>query len=167
MKNIFKYLCMVATALATTITLSSFSTIDEDEFDFEEILKVAIAEIDAECPQDMGDGMTLERVTISNNRIIYLISSPQDIVEGFNLMKELNSAATSKMMLESMLEGGDEVVFLFLICAGANYGIEFIFKSSDGQSANLVLSSKELSDTLSNKYSVEYLENIVDKLIFN
>ena len=157
-------MCMAATALATIFTLSSFSLIDEDEFDFEAILKSAAAEQDAECPIDIGEGMTMEYVDILNHRLTYLISSPTYIVESFNMLKEMDSAGTTKMMLEAMLEGGDEVAFLFLTCAEANYGIEFIYKSNDGQQANIILSPKELSDTLNDKYTEKELESIIYKL---
>ncbi|MBQ3204685.1 MAG: hypothetical protein IJB39_06885 [Alistipes sp.] len=165
MKSIFRSMCVVALALTTVFTMSSFTSLDEDDIDVKQILKEAVEEQNAECPQELGEGMTLDGVYLKNSRMIYQIGAPAEIVEGFDLMKSMDEAGTTKMMLEAMLSGGDEVVFLFLMCAEVDYGIEFIFASKDGQSVNLYLSDDALEDILAEKYTEEELETIVINLL--
>lgn len=167
MKSIFKHLCVVAVALTTVFTMSSFTQYDEDEFDVEAILKEAVAEVNAECPRNLGEGMTITGARIAGKRMIYDFMAPSEVVEGLNMMKALDEAATNQLMLESMLSGGDEVIFLFLLCAEADYGIEFRFDSTDGQRASLYLSDDALEGVLEDKYTEAELEEIIGNLILS
>lgn len=165
MKRVFRRMCVVALALTTVFTMSSFTSLDEDDFDVKQILKEAVEEQNAECPQELGEGMTLDGVYLKNSMMIYQIGAPTEIVEGFALMKSMDEAGTTKMMLEAMLSGGDEVVFLFLMCVEADCSIEFVFASKDGQKVNLYLSDDALEGILAEKYTEEELETIIINLL--
>lgn len=164
----FRYLCMMALAMTTVVAMSSFTSHDEDELDLEAILREAVAEVNAECPQDLGEGMVLNKAYIANRRMVYQFTAPTEVVEGFDMMKGLDPQATNQLMMEAMLSGGDEVIFLFLLCAEADYGIEFKFASKgNSASTSLILSSDDLGSILEEKYTEEDLEEIVGNLIMS
>ena len=153
---------MVAVAAITAVmTLSSFAYQD-DELDAKAILKGAVEEMHKTCPQDLGEGLIMRDVYIASNKMCYDIQAPKDVVEGIELIIDLDK----NLMAESMLSGGKDVVFLFLMCVEAGYGIEFRFSGKDSvKSISMTLSSNELADVLVSKYSEEELEDIVVELL--
>lgn len=166
MKRFFKSMLVVVATITAVMTLSSFAPQQDDDSDVKAILKEAIAEVNAECPMDMGDGMSMQATYILNNRMIFDFRAPKDVVDGFEMMMDWDAAGTKKMMAVSMLTGGDEVVFLFMLCEMVDYSIEFRFSEKDSaKSISLILSSKELADILEEKYSKEDLETIVIDLL--
>lgn len=167
MKHLFKHLCVVAVAMTAVFTLSSFTTVDEDELNLREILREAVAGINSECPMDLGDGMVMSKVALTSDRMIYFFKAPSDVIEGFEMMKDLDIDATNKIMLEAMLSGGDEVIFLFLLCIESDCGLEFRMSDGAGNSTSLYLSDDQLEDVLEEKYTEEELEGIVESLIMS
>jgi hypothetical protein len=160
MKSIFRRMCVVAFALTTIFTMSSFTSQDEDKIDFGSLIREATEEINAECPQVLSEDITMTGARITNQRMVYDFTVATEIVKSFAKMKSRDEQAANKMMLESMI-GDDKSVFFFLACAEAGYGVEFCFASSDGRKVSLGLSSAELEKFLNEKYSEEDLMNIV------
>lgn len=167
MKHLFKHLCVVAVAMTAVFTLSSFTTVDEDELNLREILSEAVAEINAECPMDLGDGMVMSKAALTSDRMIYFFKAPAEVIEGFEMMKGLDIDATNKIMLEAMLSGGDEVIFLFLLCIETDCGLEFRMSDDAGNSTYLYLNDDQLEDVLEEKYTEEELEGIIESVIMS
>ncbi|MBR6760160.1 MAG: hypothetical protein IKM03_07275 [Alistipes sp.] len=165
MKRFFKSMMVAVAAITAVMTLSSFAYQD-DELDAKAILKSAVEEMHKTCPQDIGEGLIMRDVYIASNKMCYDIQAPENVVDVFELTMDTNAAGTKKTMVESMLSGGKEVVFLFLMCVEAGCGIEFRFSEKDSaKSISIALSSNELADVLVSKYSEEELEDIVVELL--
>ncbi len=156
-------LAMVALTSITDVFAQSDSDIDND---YEAIIKQAVEEQSAECPMELGEGMVMRDIYIANKRMVYDLQAPADILEVFESMLTLDKDAASTFFTESILEGGDAVVFLFVFCVNANYGLEFRFSTPDSvKSINMVLSPEQLGKTISDKYNEEQLEELITNLL--
>lgn len=165
MKRFFIRMLLAMVALTMTSITDVFAQSDLD-IDYEAIIKQTVEEQSAECPMELGDGMVMRDIYIANKRMVYDLQAPADILEVFESMLTLDKDAASTFFTESMLEGGDEVVFLFVFCVNANYGLEFRFSTPDSvKSINMVLSSEQLGKTISDKYNEEQLEELITNLL--
>lgn len=132
------------------ITTTSFAANDGDP-EMIAILRTAVDELNNECPQELDDDLILNKVYLSNNRMVYDFLTDDETLGGLILLKELSSEEFEALMLKGMTEGNDEILLLMAVCVEADYGLEFkLSNQRRTNSVSIILTQYDLMNELEN-----------------
>lgn len=147
------------------ITTTSFAANDGDP-EMLAILRTAVDEMNDECPQEINDDLILNKVYLSNNRMVYDFLTDDETLGGLILLKELSSEEFESLMMKGMTEGNDEVLLFMAVCVEADYGLEFKFSNlGRTNSLSIIMTQYDLMNELENydldeiltEYILEYM----------
>ncbi|MBQ3656268.1 MAG: hypothetical protein II956_05380 [Bacteroidales bacterium] len=126
MKKIISLCAMLVMVLTVTFSLNSCSSITVGS---------AIGELSAQCPMDMGDGMTMTAAEIVNGDAVISVNAPSLSAEALNA----NMSAV-KANLINMFKSDAEVANVF---KDSDTKIIYRYKCGDGD-VEIVISPSEL-----------------------
>lgn len=145
---------LVLTLSLFAITTSGFATNDGDP-EMVAMLRSAVEDANSECPMVIDETMVMNKMYLSNSRVVYDYLVDDETLEGIIFLKELAPEEYENLMLESMVSGGNEVLFFLALCVEAEYGMEFKFSNfKRTNSVKMSLTRYDISRFLSN-YDLE------------
>ena len=120
----FRFFATIAVAITSVVTLSSFTTPGKmTDNENAELVKMMVREMKTELPIDLGDGLVMTAVYISNSNLVMEVTCSDTFVE----MMRLGLAEMSKEEAMESFFYDQETMLLGRICAEANYGIRCIY----------------------------------------
>lgn len=165
MKKIYATVSRVVIALMAVMTLSTTNAMAVNDGDPEMValLKEVVKETNAECPQDLGDGIIMNKLRLTQNYLVYEFITDSDYIEGLGYLQEVAPEETDELFMELLLSSGDETVLLMGICLLAERGIEiYATNYSNTQSVSLHFTTYDLAPYLEAYDFEQILDNMVD-----
>lgn len=110
--------------------LANLETADNIEDNYREQLDGIVASSNAQCPSDLGDGLTMESVTLDSGYICYnFVYDPAQIS-----FEEAESQESWNSLFENLSEqaGTPGLSHTFDILKNLHYGIKYIYRPQDG-----------------------------------
>lgn len=152
---------LVLTLSLFAITTSGFATNDGDP-EMVALLRSVVAEANSECPMTIDETMVMNKMYISNSRVVYDYLVDDETLDGIIFLKERAPEEYENLMLKSMVSGGNEVLFFLALCVEAEYGVEFkISNFKRTNSVKMTLTQYDISGFLSNYDLDEVVEAIL------
>lgn len=122
--KIFRLFAIIAVAITSFVTLSSFTTpVKTADDEKAELIKMMVREMKTELPIDLGDGFVMTALYTANSNLVMEVTCSEDIVE----LIRLGFAEISKEEAIETFFCSQETMLIGKICAEANYGIRCIY----------------------------------------
>ena len=104
--------------------------------------------MNSECPEDLGDGMTMEKVFIEKDNVVFLFNVQEaDVVEAMSQMPELMDQMADMMLGSMAMDDAMHMIFSMMVQEKKNLIFRFVSTGTD-KIANLTVPSSKLAATL-------------------
>lgn len=124
---------------------NSDSKLSSDDYEFISALQSEVEDLNAACPSDMGDGMTMSSVKLEDKYVIYSIQVNE--TEDFNVanMKGNKQMLKSELMRELVDDPDPDIQEYCKACANAGIGIKYRYTGlQSGDICEVTIESDQL-----------------------
>ena len=105
-----------------------------------------VKKMNDQCPQSMGNGMTLTSVEMDDNMMVYNVSvNAETFVDVVEYAKSPLAPKLFSLMMIDELDADEKQVLL-----EAKVGVKYVYKCTTGETRTIAISSQEFADAVKN-----------------
>lgn len=148
MKKVFTMACRMVVMAMALLTLSTANVMasTQDDNELEEILREVVAEINSECPADLGDGVVLNKLILNSKNMVMDFRMDYETALALVEMNNIAPEETEALFMQLMFSSGEEMIALIVVCAGSERGLEFRISDYNGSiSTSIMLTVYDLA----------------------